>query len=350
VIVSPLLGTVIAIQANFYRVQLSADRSGLPVVLLCNSRMLLAKMGVKIMVGDRAIVVEPDWANQKGTISEILPRTQEFDRPPVSNADSILLVFAVAEPTLDPYLLSKFLVKAESSGAAVNICLNKSDLVTTAELERWQTRLSDWGYNSYPISIKTGDGVDRLKAHLTDRITILAGHSGVGKSSLTNALIPDLNLRVANVSGKLQRGRHTTRHVELFALPDGGWIADTPGFNQPDLNCDRAELAGCFPEIRHRLHLDRCQFSDCSHRDEPNCVVRGEWERYPDYLDFLAQAIEYTDRLQSQPNPESNFKTKQRGKTTAIEPKLAPKKYRQISRRWQHQDLQMDGDDESNDF
>jgi ribosome biogenesis GTPase / thiamine phosphate phosphatase len=342
---TPLIGTVIAVQANFYRVQVLPAKATVPMVLLCTCRNLLVKMGVKIMVGDRAIVVEPDWDNQCGTISEILPRTQEFDRPPVANADRILLVFALAEPTLDPYLLSKFLVKAESSGVGVSICLSKSDLVTTSELTAWRSRLAAWGYQTYPISTQTGDGIAELKSHLIDKITILTGNSGVGKSSLINTLIPDLDLRVAKVSGKLQRGRHTTRHVELFPLPDGGWIADTPGFNQPDLTCNPVELARCFPEIRARSNIAHCQFGDCLHRDEPNCAVRGDWERYADYLDFLTGAIEYTERLLDRPNPEANFKTKHRQGKQAIEPKLSTKKYRQLSRRSQHQYLETEDEE-----
>ena len=142
------------------------------------------------------------------------------------------------------------------------------------------------------------------------------------------------------VSGKLQRGRHTTRHVELFALPGGGLLADTPGFNQPDLDCAAADLAHYFPEARQRLEAAQCQFNNCRHRDEPNCAVRGDWERYEHYLEFLAEAIAYQEFCQQFTGTESGLKlkVKQDGKQQ-YEPKLETKKYRRLSRRKKHQNL-----------
>jgi ribosome biogenesis GTPase len=162
----------------------------------------------------------------------------------------------------------------------------------------------------------------------------------VGKSSIINYLVPDVNIRVAEVSGKLNRGRHTTRHVELFELPSGGLLADTPGFNQPDIDFTPEELAAYFPEAQQRLATDRCQFSNCLHRDEPNCAVRGDWERYEHYLDFLEEAIARQDFLNQQANPESTMKLKSKAGKSQYEPKLETKKYRRISRRTQQQELQ----------
>ncbi len=328
----PLIGTVIAMQANFCEVRIDRDT---PIVggqsILCTRRARLQKIGINTMVGDRVVVEEADWQGGRGVVADVFPRHSELDRPPIANADRVLLVFALTDPALDPYLLSKFLVKAESTGLQVSLCLNKSDLVSEIERQEWCDRLTGWGYQPIVISVETGMGITELQAQLDRQITVFAGHSGVGKSSLTNALIPDLNLRVATVSGKLGRGRHTTRHVQLFTLPAGGLIADTPGFNQPDLTCTPSELPTYFPEIRQRLTQGHCQFSDCSHRDEPNCVVRGDWERYPHYLDFLAEAIVIQQQLQSQRNPESNLKRKSQAGKQQFEPKLESK-YRQISR------------------
>jgi ribosome biogenesis GTPase / thiamine phosphate phosphatase len=329
---TPLVGTVIAVQANFCQVQLDPDT---PMVggklILCTRRARLQKIGVSAIVGDRVTIDEVDWQGLKGVVIDVFPRHSLLDRPPVANADRILLVFALAEPTLDPFLLSKFLVKAESTGLQVSLCLNKSDLVTDVERQEWCDRLSEWGYQPIVISVETGVGIKELQVELDRQITVFAGHSGVGKSSLTNALIPDSNIRVATVSGKLSRGRHTTRHVQLFPIPTGGSIADTPGFNQPDLVCTPTELPRYFPEIRQRLAIGNCQFSDCTHRDEPNCVVRGEWERYPHYLDFLADAIAWEQQLQSQPKLENSLKQKSSTGKKKFEPKL-DSKYRQISR------------------
>ncbi len=321
------IGTVIAVQANFYQVQLLNGQQ-----LLCTKREKLKKIGTKVMVGD--VVTVADWQSERGVITTVAERRNELDRPPIANVDCIMLVFALAEPAIDPLLLSKFLVKAESTDIPVKLCLNKCDLLSAAEQEQWITRLSAWGYPPILISTLTSAGMSVLQEQLRDRTTVLAGHSGVGKSSLINQLIPDLDLRVAAVSGKLNRGRHTTRHVELFNLPTGGLIADTPGFNQPDLTCYPTDLPTYFPEIRSQLPSN-CQFNDCVHQGEPGCVIDREWERYPHYLEFLAEATKYQQQVINQKQPDAQWKQK----TNKLEPLLAAKRYRRVSRRSQTQGL-----------
>ncbi len=357
---SPLVGTVVAVQANYYRVRLDTQAIGdrsredsgdegdkkkvvsspASPTLLCTRRARLKKIGQQVMVGDRVEIVEPDWAGGRGAIASVLPRSCELDRPPIANAQQILLAFALAEPSLDPYQLSRFLVKAESTGLDVRLCLNKSDLLTPAQINDWRDRLNIWGYQPLFLSVRKGIGVDEVRNHLKQKITVMAGPSGVGKSSLINILIPSAELRVGEVSGKLGRGRHTTRHVELFQLPTGGLLADTPGFNQPDLDSTPEELVNYFPEARQRLAVASCQFSDCLHRDEPNCAVRGDWERYEHYLDFLEEAIARQQQINQQANPESNLKLKTKRGRSQYEPKLETKKYRRTSRRAQQQSLQ----------
>lgn len=362
---APLLGTVLAVQANYYQVRLDLPGKELrvesseehyqniqpdnlhplikdqPATLLCTRRTRLKKIGQKVMVGDRVQVEEPDWAGGRGAIAEVLPRQTQLDRPPIANANQILLVFALADPPLDGYQLTRFLVKAEFTGLDVCLCLNKSDLVTPAQFNNLRDRLASWGYQPLFISVRTSGGLEELTHQLIDKISVLAGPSGVGKSSIINYLIPDVKQRVGEVSGKLSRGRHTTRHVELFELPTGGLLADTPGFNQPDLDCSPQELVYYFPEARQRLDKASCQFSNCLHRDEPNCVVRGDWERYEYYLDLLEEAIAYQEHLNQQADPESSLKLKTKGKGQShYEPRLEAKKYRRISRRTQQQVLQ----------
>ncbi len=333
-----LIGTVVAVQANFYQVKLETHEAQF---LLCTRRTRLKKIGQKVMVGDRVVIEEPDWQDSRGAIAQVLPRTTELERPPVANADIILLVFAVEEPSLDPWQLSRFLVKAESTALKLSLCLNKCDLITVEQQQQWQIRLQQWGYDANYVSVTQQQGISDLWERLQGKITIVAGPSGVGKSSLIKTLIPTIDLRVGKVSGKLQRGRHTTRHVELFELPGGGLLADSPGFNQPDLDCMPSDLTQYFPEARSRLQAGSCQFSNCLHRDEPNCVVRGDWERYEYYLDFLDKAIALQETLQKQPDRESNLKlmVKRSGKSQ-YEPKLQAKKYRRTSRKTKHQNLQ----------
>ena len=334
-----ILGTVVAVQANFYQVKLKTNLD--TDYLLCTRRTRLKKIGQRVMVGDRVLIEEPDWQDARGAIAEVLPRSTELQRPPIANANCILLVFAVEEPPLDPWQLSRFLVKAESTPLKLYLCLNKCDLITEKQRQQWQKRLEKWGYQAIFMSVKQYFGISNLLERLEDNITVVAGPSGVGKSSLIEALIPEINLRVGKVSGKLQRGRHTTRHVELFELPGSGLLADSPGFNQPDLDYLPAELAQYFPEAKARLQTGNCQFSDCLHRDEPNCVVRGDWERYEYYLDFLDKTIAHQETLQSQPDRESTvkLKVKRLGKSQ-YEPKLQTKKYRRTSRKTKHQNLQ----------
>ncbi|MCL1491209.1 MAG: small ribosomal subunit biogenesis GTPase RsgA [Pseudanabaena sp. Salubria-1] len=354
-----ITGTVLAVQANYYRVILDQafslellDESGqkfsqLVHELLCTRRARLKKIGQQICVGDRITIEEPDWQGGRGAISEVEPRRNLLDRPTVANVDRILLVFALAEPSLDPHQLSRFLVKAESTGVDVLLCLNKRDLVNEQIWQSWCDRLRSWGYPPISISTYTREGIDELAQHLQTGVTVVAGQSGVGKSSLINLLIPNLQVRVGEVSQRLGHGKHTTRHVELFALPAGGYLADTPGFMQPNLTVTPQELTDCFPEARQRLASgESCQFNDCLHRrDEPNCVVRGDWERYEHYLAYLEEAITYQQRIKNTANADASVKVKDTsdGKQQQ-EPRLLKKRYRRESRRSEHQNLETDDD------
>ncbi len=327
-------GVVQAAQANFYRVGVT-DLKGADLYsptsnpsrreILCTCRTRLKKMGYQVMVGDRVQFViggetpASDSCDQRGAIIAVEPRSSLLPRPAIANLDQVVVVFALAEPDLDPYRLSRFLVQAETTGLPVKLCLNKCDLLSPAELQAWVKRLGRWGYDPLLVSAHTGEGLPELLRVCTDQISVLMGLSGVGKSSLINQLVPDLDLPTQKVSGRLQQGRHTTRHVELFPLQEAsGWVADSPGFNQVErYHCASQDLIQCFPEIRGRA--GDCQFRNCLHQKEPGCQVNNrDWERYPWYLDGLEELLQLEEGASSK-KTESHIKYKSTGKQERVQ-------------------------------
>lgn len=248
-----------------------------------------------VLAGDRVQVrtIRPGEA----VIESVLPRRSELQRPPIANVDQAIIVFTLTQPELDRRLLDRFLVVAESHDLRVLLVLNKIDLVDPGVVVAAARPYRRIGYEVFPTCARTGDGVDAVRQRLAGRFSVLAGQSGVGKSRLLNALDPDLNLRTGEVSARLRRGRHTTRHVELLTVrgvPDAV-VADTPGFSA--LHLDGVEAAGlqyCFREFPD--FASGCRFPGCLHRAEPGCalksaVARGDVDpgRYESYLAFLTE-------------------------------------------------------------
>lgn len=284
-------GRVVAMEANFCRVRLAAPGPDGQDQLLCTARARLAKGGLAICVGDWVEVESIDWVQRRGAVARRGPRSNLLPRPAVANVGRVVVVVSLKEPEPDPMQITRFLVSAEHLNLPVDLVLSKADALPPGWLEDWGGRLAAWGYTPLPVSTQTGLGLETLALRLAQPgISVLCGPSGVGKSSLLNALVPGLALRVAPVSGRLQRGRHTTRHVELVSLPGqpDALLADTPGFNRPALPPRPSDLVHCFPELR-ALAQKPCRFTDCLHSGESGCAISRGWPRQNLYSQCLAE-------------------------------------------------------------
>jgi len=330
-------GLVVALQANFCQVVLDHPGPGGQDHLLCIRRTRLSKSGQQICVGDRVGVDGIDWVAGRGAVARLEPRTTLLERPAVANVSRVVVVTALEEPHLDPLQLTRFLLTAEATGQAVQLVLAKADLVEAPRLAAWCQRTTGWGYPPIALSCQSGGGLERLRQVLSQPgISVLCGPSGVGKSSLLNALLPALQLRVGEVSGRLQRGRHTTRHVELFPLAPGALVADSPGFNRPALPSDPLALAPLFPELRSRLAGgDSCRFRNCRHQDDPGCIFGSNWDRFEFYGQCLEEVEAQARLLANRCRPEGAG-LKQRG--ARLEPRLESQ-WRRGSRRLDRQRL-----------
>jgi len=297
-------GLIVKALSGYYYVLPSNAGSSLETIQ-CRARGIFKKKGVSPLVGDRVLYEETE--NGEGMVDEILPRTTELIRPPIANVDMAVLVFAVSEPALNLQLLDKFLVHTESVGLETIICLTKQDLLDDPEHPTTEDDIDiDFirglyepiGYEVIGTSARKGSGTSQVTDRLAGRIGVLAGQSGVGKSSLLNAMIPGLQLETNQISAKLGRGKHTTRHVELIRLDNGGLVADTPGFSQLDfLHIEAEELGNCFKEFRS--YAPDCKFRGCTHLHEPGCKVKEAKEqgsiaetRYSHYVQFMADMKE----------------------------------------------------------
>lgn len=335
---SGVVGLVVAMEANYCRVALDQPGPGGVGSLLCIRRRRLDKSGLMICVGDRVGLEGIDWSAARAAVASLAPRRNRLDRPSVANVQRVVVVVSLADPQPDPLVISRFLIAAEHLGAAVLLVFSKADLVPEQEQRFWCQRVAGWGYSALVVSCRQATGIEALRQRLVEPgISVLCGPSGAGKSSLLNALCPGLGLRVAAVSGRLRRGRHTTRHVALYPLAEAGLVADSPGFNLPDLPRDAsASLPGLFPELRQRLNRDACRFADCRHLGDPGCAAGADWDRLDIYARCLAE-LERQPGERSVPAPrQRQGSLRQRG--ARIEPLLDPR-WRRPSRRRQRQEL-----------
>jgi ribosome biogenesis GTPase / thiamine phosphate phosphatase len=271
-------------------------------LIQCRGRGVFRNRGESPLVGD--IVDFTREGSSDGTVTKIHERKNALVRPPIANVDQAILVFSVKEPAFNTILLDRFLVVLESFHVQPIICLTKMDLLNESELKELERYIADYEAIGYEV-LRTFKGdeslMSKIELLLKGRLTVLAGQSGVGKSTMLNTLLPELNLKTGEISQSLGRGKHTTRHVELIEVC-GGLLADTPGFSSFDFDTiEKEELTNCFPEFV-RLS-EGCKFRGCIHTKEPRCAVKAALEegtiqqyRYDHYEQFLQEIIDRKPR------------------------------------------------------
>ena len=259
----------------------------------CRARGIFRKNKITPLVGDFVKISVVDEENKKGVVEEIAERETELVRPPIANVDKALIVFAVKNPTPHLSLLDRFIVLAERENLEIVIILTKIDLDDDNTFEKIKNIYEPCGYKVIGVSNLEKKNIDKVKEELKDNTVVFAGPSGVGKSSLLNEIDKNFKLKTGDVSDKIKRGKHTTRHAELFELEFGGMVADTPGFSSLTLDdIEDIDLKDYFIEFDN---YDDCKFgSRCIHQNEPNCAVKeavenGEIpkERYESYIQLL---------------------------------------------------------------
>ncbi|SHO49974.1 ribosome small subunit-dependent GTPase A [Anaerocolumna xylanovorans] len=261
----------------------------------CKAKGIFRNQNIKPLVGDDVLMDILDENSKKGNITDIRERQNELIRPAVANVDQALIIFAAAKPAPNLNLLDRFLILMLKQQVETIICFNKKDVVTEKEIALLEETYRNCGYHTLFTSTYTEEGIISLKELLAHKTTVLAGPSGVGKSSLVNLLSPEANTKTGEISEKIQRGKHTTRHSELIAMGEGGFVMDTPGFSSLYLaDMEKDELKDFFPEFNE--YADECRFLGCMHLNEPGCKVKEALSdgklsriRYKNYKDLFEE-------------------------------------------------------------
>ena len=283
-------GKIIKGIAGFYYVHVG--ESG---IYECKAKGIFRKEKKKPLVGDEVKIEVLDDAAREGNLTEILPRKNELIRPAVANVDQAVVVFAAAKP--DPHfnLLDRFLVMMERQQIPVILCFNKKDIAGAERIEELQSIYGNCGCRILFISARKKENIDILRTALNGKTSVVAGPSGVGKSSIINLLQTGVKMETGSISRKIERGRHTTRHSELIAMGDGSYIMDTPGFSSLFVNdFEKEELKEYFPEFYP--YEGTCRYHGCDHIHEPGCGVKQAVEegkihrqRYEDYVELYEE-------------------------------------------------------------
>ncbi|HJA71812.1 MAG TPA: ribosome small subunit-dependent GTPase A [Candidatus Lachnoclostridium stercoravium] len=280
-----MTGKIIKGIAGFYYVH-----DGKSDVFQCKAKGVFRNRKIKPLVGDDVEFEITDEKDKEGNITEILPRKNSLIRPAVANIDQAIVVFALMDPEPNLNLLDRFLVMMETQQIPVTICFNKADLTKAGEEEKYRAIYEPAGYDVIFISVYEKEGMDEIRKRIAGKTTVLAGPSGVGKSSLTNCLYPEAEMETGSVSEKIRRGRHTTRHSQLFFLGEKTFMMDTPGFSSMYVeDMEAGDLKEYFPEFKQ--YEDGCRFLGCVHVGEKICGIKEAVEggkisrsRYDNYV------------------------------------------------------------------
>lgn len=285
-----MIGKIVKGIAGEYFVHVQNDG-----IYTCKAKGVFRHKNLKPLVGDNVSIDVLSKENMTGNIIDICERKNQLIRPAVANIDQTLVVFAAKSPMPNRNLLDRFLVMMESQDMESILCFNKCDLIQNEEINDLKKTYELAGYKVLLISVYDNDGIDEVKALLKGKTTSLAGPSGVGKSSLINMIVPDAVMETGDISRKIERGKHTTRHSEIFNLGDNTYLLDTPGFSSIyTCECEKEELKYYFPEIYK--YEGECRFNGCVHVNEPDCAVKmavlngsiGQ-SRYENYLSFYEE-------------------------------------------------------------
>ena len=266
-------GKIIRGVGGFYYVDVTGEG-----VYECRARGIFRKEKIKPLVGDNVRICIQDDRDMEGSVDEILPRHSQLIRPAAANIDQVLLIIAAADPKPNFNLLDRFLIYMHRQDIPVTILLNKADLVEKKCLEEYASWYSNSGSDVLCASILRGDVLEEVLKRMEGKTTMLAGPSGVGKSSLTNRLVPDAAMEVGEISRKIRRGKQTTRHTQIHRIGENAFLLDTPGFSSlflPEMT--QAELQECYPEFAR--YEEQCRFQGCAHINEPECAVKEALEK-----------------------------------------------------------------------